>query len=318
MEEPATSSEDPHLPLRLGVSTSSFLWAMPPGLFRIAASGGKFDAEQNRQMANYTRNIMSVLKDSSVRSLECYHMLAWNADPITEVILDGLTRLPEVEPWSVHAPYGPQLDPSLPDPEIHKAAIAACKSAIRVAKAIGAKTIITHPGADVDIEIDRKERLQLSVHSLMEIADMAAAEGLRIAIEPLPKREPGNTIEELVWIVEHVDRPNAGVCLDTNHLFPASCLPNAIRTLGSRLFSMHVSDHDGGGERHWLPLKGVVDWSAITRALREINYTGPLIYEVHGSCKGSCMETMNAIEASYAGMMRLTSVVRGLVGDLKD
>ena len=32
-------------------------------------------------------------------------------------------------------------------------------------------------------------------------------------------------------------------------------------------------------EKQWMPGKGVIDWSSVVSALREINYAGPFNYE---------------------------------------
>lgn len=252
---------------------------------------------------------MAALQGSTARSFECYHMLAWDPGPVVDSILESTEGNLHLEIWSVHAPYGAQVEPSIPDPHIRKAAVKACATTIQIMKQLGAKVMVVHPGANVSAPVDRGERLKLSAQTLAEIADMAAAERITIAVEPMPKLEVGNTVEELIRIIENTDRANVGVCLDTNHLFPASSLPGAIRKLGDRLISVHMSDHDGGGERHWLPFEGVIDWPLVIKALMETGYSGPLIHEVHGSCLGTCVETVAAIEGCYA---KLSEIIRGV------
>lgn len=301
-----TKQADPYLsPLRLGISGSSFFKAMPEDLLKTAGAGAKFDTEQNRQMASFMRNMMEAIQGSAVRSLECYHMLSWDAGPVVETILESLEKNPNLELWSVHAPYGAHVDPSLPDPNVRAAAVEACTNTVQIIKQLGARVMVVHPGANVSAPVDRAERLKLSTQTLTEIAEVAAVEGIMMAVETMPKLEVGNTIEELIRIVDNVDRPNVGVCLDTNHVFPASLLPRAIKKLEDRLVSVHVSDHDGGGERHWLPFEGVVDWSTTVKALLEANYKGPLIHEVHGSCTGTCEETVATVENSYIKLAKM-------------
>ena len=65
-----------------------------------------------------------------------------------------------------------------------------------------------------------------------------------------------------------------------NHLMDGfSTLPNAVRTLGGRLTTLHLSDYDGVDEKHWLPGRGVIGWPSFIAALRDIGYTGPFNYE---------------------------------------
>jgi sugar phosphate isomerase/epimerase len=283
---------------------------MPEGLLQTAMAGRKFDAEQNRLMVVYMRDQMAALRESDVKALECYHMLAWDPEPVIDTVLEAMDSEWSIECRSVHSPYGHLVDPSYPDPEIRKAMILGCEQTISFMKRLGARVMVVHPGANTNAPVDRCERMRLSVQAISEVADMAAAEGIKLAVEPMPKQEIGNTVDELLWIIDHIDRPNVGVCFDTNHVFPAASLPGEIRKIGGRLLNVHTSDHDGGGERHWLPFEGVVDWESIVKALMEVGFDGPVIYEAHGSCKGSCRETVAAIEKSYA---KLEQVIEGLL-----
>jgi len=278
---------------------------MPTGLLETALAAGRFGPDDNRRMVDYTREMMAALRGSKVQSLECYQFTAWEPEPVIEAMLEAVEGSAGIEFWSVHAPYGPHVDPSYPDQEIRRAAVRACVSAIDAAKKLGARLIVVHPGAETGASISRCERLKLSAQTLAEIADLAGEQGISMAIETLPKHEIGNTVEELSWLIETIDRANVGTCLDTNHLFPASSLPAAIRSLGPQLWNVHVSDHDGTGERHWLPFEGVVNWKATIKALWEAGYRGPLVYEAWGSCNGTCRDTVEKIEKSYGRMRQV-------------
>lgn len=288
------------VPLRLGVSGSSFWRLIPAGLLEAASRGKKFDDEQNLLMCEYMAEMMAAVRNSRIKSMECYHMLAWDSERVWQTMKEALGGYQGVEFWSVHAPYGPLYDPSSSDPEIRRAAVDACAQTLRMIDMVGAGVMIVHPGANVDEQVSRKERLGLSAETLSEIAEMADAKGVRVAVEPLPKQEVGNTMAELMAILRAAEHPNLGICLDTNHLFPSSQLPAAIRSVGDKLISVHVSDHDGSGERHWMPYMGIIDWKAIVNALKEIHYSGPLIYETHGfDPPGRHREIVEMIEDNY-------------------
>jgi sugar phosphate isomerase/epimerase len=47
---------------------------------------------------------------------------------------------------------------------------------------------------------------------------MAMAKNVKIAVELLPRSCIGNTASELLSIVNKVDSPFVGICLDVNHL----------------------------------------------------------------------------------------------------
>jgi len=56
-----------------------------------------------------------------------------------------------------------------------------------------------------------------------------------------------------------------------------------VRTLGSRITTLHISDNDGEQERHQMPGAGVIDWAEFTALLDEIGYAGPLMYETNSA-----------------------------------
>jgi endonuclease IV len=136
---------------RLGVSGSSFIYAMPHEL--VAASiiaaqrdtASVFDDRQNRMMAEFMRDMMHAVNSSSIAAMECYHSLSWSKELIMDEVLDD----PRVELWSVHAPYGNGSIRSSPDERSREGALAACIDAVDVARRIGARIVVVHPGADV-------------------------------------------------------------------------------------------------------------------------------------------------------------------------
>ncbi|MCE5218704.1 sugar phosphate isomerase/epimerase, partial [bacterium] len=45
------------------------------------------------------------------------------------------------------------------------------------------------------------------------------------------------------------------------------------------LATLHISDHDGIDERHWIPGRGIVNWQDFAAGLDDIGYTGCLMHE---------------------------------------
>ncbi len=58
----------------------------------------------------------------------------------------------------------------------------------------------------------------------------------------------------------------------------------AVYKCKDRLISIHVSDNDGKEDLHLLPFEGNIPWVKVVRALRDIEYGGPFVYEIreHG------------------------------------
>ncbi len=294
-------------PLRLGVSGSCFIFVMPEEV-RLAAYTAsvkgtltKFDDRLNKLMAGFVREMMDTVNSmDEIKAMECYHSTAWDRDLITEVVLDT----PNVEFWSVHAPYGLYCNPSSPSEEARDGAVAGYCDAVIVAEQIGARTVVSHPGLNEGPRAPREKMIELSIDPFRRIADFAGERGVRLALEPLPKEEIGNSVEELLDIVERIDRPNVGVNFDVNHQFPPERIPDMIRQVGSRLLSIHISDQDGQ-ERHWLPFRGTLDWSEVLKALVDVGYTGPLMYETHIHDVPTCDEVGQPIAENYRKLIQL-------------
>ncbi len=81
-------------------------------------------------------------------------------------------------------------------------------------------------------------------------------------------------------LIQGVD--GIGLCLDTNHLLQEKN-EDFVRKLGSRAVTLHVSDYDGIDERHWIPGRGINDWTALIQALKATGYRGPFMFESAGT-----------------------------------
>ena len=120
------------------------------------------------------------------------------------------------------------------------------------------------------------------VHVIGKCADVVQGAGLRLAVEPMPRYIVSNS-DAMLRLLCDVGSQTLGVNLDTGHLFvQKEIVPIAIEKLEERIFATHLSDNDGKTEYHWAPGKGDLDWEAILKALRKVNYQGVLNIEVSG------------------------------------
>lgn len=129
-------------------------------------------------------------------------------------------------------------------------------------------------GWDFDPKKDREVAIAQLRKSLKELS---AATSMTVAVENLPRTCLGNTAAELLAIIDGI---NVKVVCDLNH-FQQEKTEEAVRKLGGKIVTLHVSDHDGINEKHWLPMQGVNDWNAILEALDDINYEGGFCYETN-------------------------------------
>ena len=124
---------------------------------------------------------------------------------------------------------------------------------------------------------ERQATIGRLVEALRPVADYAAGQGVRLALEPLNRFETSfvNTVEQALEIVERVDSPGCGILLDTFHMNIEEKNPAAaVRVAGRHLAHFHACGTDRG-----TPGGDHLDWGPIARALAEIDYRGPVCIE---------------------------------------
>jgi sugar phosphate isomerase/epimerase len=231
---------------------------------------------------------------------------------------------------TVHAPFGSPVDISSEDAAVRATGVAVVEASIRYAEAIGGDIVVVHGSMEPIALPDRDKREALARDSLASLCGRAGDAGVRIAVELLPRTCLGNTTDGLWRLLEDVPTAHAGFCLDTNHLTPPwmkavrdgsdeervlldnlggdlaypSMLPGVVRALAARLITLHVSDYNGIDERHWLPLRGVVDWAAFLNALAEVRYDGAFVYETRFTPDGLDAQLAEA-RANYDTLLGL-------------
>lgn len=178
---------------------------------------------------------------------------------------------------SVHAPFG-QTDISTQNEGARRDSIDNIVRAMDVAGALGAKILVLHGSREPIGDGERQARLTQCVRSLNELCKRASQRGIVPALETLPRTCLGNTVEELLWLTRIVDG-DLKVCYDVNHVTLRADVRESLNALGERIATVHISDHDGVDERHWIPGRGVTDWHGFVEGLDAIGYEGCLLHE---------------------------------------
>lgn len=180
-----------------------------------------------------------------------------------------------------------QRDIASADPGACRAGIDYLKHCVDVAVALGA-TLVGGPlygaplvfagraPAPVD-EATRGARIDRVVAGLREASAHAQRHGVTLGLEPLNRFETdiANTTRHGLAIVEAVASPALGVMLDTFHMnMEDPDIAAALRRAGKRLVHFQANENDRGfvGSGH-------IDWPAITKALADIDYRGPITLE---------------------------------------
>ena len=126
------------------------------------------------------------------------------------------------------------------------------------------------------------DEISRCVEFLQEMAPVAESHDVKLAVEPLNRFEIyyPNTAAQSKDLVDRVDHPAVGVLYDTFHAnIEERNLKDAAKTLGDRLFHVHISANDRGipNEHCTIP------WKQAYKGLAAVGYSGTLVIEAFGS-----------------------------------
>ncbi len=124
---------------------------------------------------------------------------------------------------------------------------------------------------------EMRKRFDRCVERLAVAADAAHKSGLRLAVEPLNRFETDivSTTKQAIELVDAIDNPALGLLLDSFHMnIEESSIADAIRAAGSRIVHFQANENHRG-----FPGTGHLPWADIGRALREVDYRGPVSLE---------------------------------------
>jgi len=181
---------------------------------------------------------------------------------------------------TIHARFGQQYDFSSLDNDVFQGAIAEVVNAIDLAVELDAPIIVVHLSSEPVLQEERSLRVEQVKKALSQLEAYCKKNSKKMALELLPRSCIGNTVDELLYILDGLSDEVFGVCLDVNHLMDRyeDVAPSVLK-LNKKLMTLHLSDYDGIDEKHWVPGRGIIDWPAFMAALRKIDYTGPFNYE---------------------------------------
>lgn len=148
--------------------------------------------------------------------------------------------------------------------------------AVTVGSQVAAGPAYTSVGRTWKIEDRPKVYAELR-ENLAPVVEYAAANNVRIAVEPLNRYETSviNTVEQALTVLDGLPREGCGLALDTYHMNIEESAPaKAIRSAGAHIAHVQVCANDRGtpGDDHQ-------DWPALLGALADAGYRGPLCIE---------------------------------------
>ena len=159
---------------------------------------------------------------------------------------------------------------------------------IKATKMLGGSWMVVHPmNLPRDPLYSAERAREANFAYLAPYIEEAKKQGIGLAVENMVdfrgwrRRYCGGDIYELIDLVDRINDPSVGICLDTGHANLAGIhVGEAIRAIGGRLKATHINDNlHNGQDDHLFPYFGTVDWADAMRAFKETGYEGDFAYE---------------------------------------
>ena len=157
---------------------------------------------------------------------------------------------------------------------------------IEVSAILGAEHTVVH-NLETPEGVDIMEHNYQFYKSLQPYAEKF---GIKIAIENIFSKDLVNNVfperigsaEKMNALLKRLDSDCFALLVDTGHAQIANIPPHELiwgLTPGS-LCGLHIQDTDNTWDRHLLPFFSTIDWDAVMKALKDVNYQGDLTFEV--------------------------------------
>lgn len=211
--------------------------------------------------------------------------------------------------WSIHMPFGKNIDLSLPNESDRLAVVDMHTRLLKFIKVLKPKVILFHPSWFLGVN-ERELRKQQLEKSVIALNKPVRAMGAMMVIENMlgPTLAHGKvrerpllrTVEEAVEVMNRLPK-NVYAAIDFNHIkYPEKL----VLAMGKRLKSIHVADGTGLEENHFFPCsgKGENDWTAILQAMNKVGYRGPFMYE---STAPKIIEYQSCYETLYRAAFKM-------------
>jgi D-psicose/D-tagatose/L-ribulose 3-epimerase len=177
---------------------------------------------------------------------------------------------------------GPDRDLIHENKSVRDNGMAYIRAAVDAAHIIGAKNLVGPIYSAVgrvwqQTPGERAKDVDVLVKQLTQLSKYAADKGVVLCVEPLNRFETSfiNLASQATEVVDRVNSPSCQIMLDTFHMnIEEKSLGDAIRATGKRLAHFHACENDRGA-----PGSGNVTWSEVAKALKDINYDGPVVIE---------------------------------------
>ena len=206
---------------------------------------------------------------------------------------------------SVHAPiaesltdgkWGHPLSNAAADAVRRQLAVRETENALEIARRIPFNTLVVHLGSPDHHAEPGDNNRSAAFRSAEQICELSAALSVRVALEVIPN--PLSTPAGLVALLEDLESPNAGICMDFGHAHMMGDVADAIETAAEHLMATHIHDNRRRADDHLVPFLGSINWDMALMTMQKIGYDGAYIMELAntGSPGAVLEEARRAVE----------------------
>ncbi len=175
-----------------------------------------------------------------------------------------------------------------PDPKIREEGVAAIKVGLEDAKAFGADTLLLVPGR-VSETVNYDDCWKRSVEEIKKLVPLAEQLNVKIAVENVWNNFLLSPMEA-AYYVDHFQSQMVGSYFDCGNILVYGWPEQWIKILGPRIAKVHIKEFSrkiADKQGKWAGfgvklLEGDVNWTAVMKALDEINYHGWTTIEMPG------------------------------------
>lgn len=190
---------------------------------------------------------------------------------------------------SVHAPitdsltrgvWGTPYSNAAADAKKRAQAVQEAALALDLARTTPYAFLVVHVGVPDEYAAPGDNAREAARRSIEEIAERAAAVGVRVALEVIPNAL--STPESLVRLIEDdLELPALGICMDVGHAnVMDGDVADSIDTVSGHLVTTHIHDNDGKRDLHLTPFAGSLDWPTTLMGFQKVGYDGVLLMEL--------------------------------------
>jgi len=185
-----------------------------------------------------------------------------------------------------------------PDPNVIEKGMSGMETALRSANALGAEVVLLVP-AIVTETVSYSDAYKRSQEHIRELLPLAEQLEIIIAVENVWNKFLLSPLE-FARYVDEFESPWLKAYFDVGNVIIYGYSQDWIRTLGKRIFKIHLKDFKRKGYQWTNLLEGDVNWKQVRRALDEVGYDGYLTPELHGGDKAYLTDLSGRIDRIFA------------------